>query len=57
MRVDLIEVDYPLMEIPPEIPRVPTETYQQRVKDLQGKMGAVGLTHVIVYADRETLPI
>ncbi|HHT90624.1 MAG: M24 family metallopeptidase [Bacillota bacterium] len=53
MRVDLIEVDYPLMEIPPEIPRVPTETYQQRVKDLQGKMGAVGLTHVIVYADRE----
>ena len=39
MRVDLIEVDYPLMEIPPEIPRVPTETYQQRVKDLQGKMG------------------
>ena len=53
MVATLIELDRPLFEAVPSPPAVPGEVYQAHLAALRAAAAERGLTHVLVYGDRE----
>ena len=51
--VELKKIEYPEVSEPMEFPRVPDSVYQDRLDLFRGKIQAEGLSHGIVYGDRE----
>lgn len=53
MAARLVEIDRPVFETVPPPPPVPAEVYRQHLDELRAAATDRGLTHVVVYADRE----
>jgi hypothetical protein len=51
--VEVIEVQWPEPVVSRDLPVIPAETYAERVNALRKLMKQEGLSHVIVYGDRE----
>lgn len=51
--VEFVEIPWSEPVITRDLPTVPTEVYQERMKRVRELMQQSGLTHVIVYGDRE----
>lgn len=51
--VELVEIPWSEAVITRDLPQVSEEVYQERIRRLRGLMDENGLTHVIVYGDRE----
>ncbi len=49
----LIEIDWPAFELPPRPPVAPVEEYLRRIDQARAAMEARGLSHLVVYGDRE----
>jgi hypothetical protein len=49
----LIEIDWPRFDQPPRPPVAPAEEYRRRIDEARAAMEARGLTHLVVYGDRE----
>ncbi len=53
MTVRLVEVEFPEPMVPAEVPVIPKSIYENRIKRAVGVLEERGLSHLVVYADRE----
>ena len=51
--VEVVELAWPEPEVTHDLPQIPGETYAQRLASLRALMDREGLSHVLVYGDRE----
>ncbi|HEY3282722.1 MAG TPA: hypothetical protein VGN26_10645 [Armatimonadota bacterium] len=51
--IALEEVEWPQFGMPVEIPKIGRAEYESRISETLERMAAVGLTHLLVYGDRE----